>query len=47
MYYRYFEVIAGYWNCCNKTPTPTSICIGLADAVLQHKILGNRLGILT
>ena len=29
------------------TPTPIYILIGFADAVLQFKILGNKLGILT
>ena len=36
--------VTGYWKCSNKTPTP--ICIGLVDAVLRLKILGNRVGIL-
>ena len=39
--------LAGYWKFINKTPTPIQICIGLVDAVLRSKILGNnRLGIL-
>ena len=32
---------AGYQKCSNKIPTLTQICIGLADAVLRSKMLGN------
>ena len=32
---------AGYQKCSNKIPTLTQICIGLADAVLRPKMLGN------
>ena len=39
--------MAGYWNCSNKTPTPISIYIFLADAVPRPEKTGNRLGILT
>ena len=46
LYYSFFawQVIG---NSSNKTPTPIQICIGLVDAVLRPKILGNRPGILT
>ena len=42
-----FFRVAGYWNCSNKTPTPISIYIFLADAVPRPEKTGNRLGILT
>ena len=42
-----FFLVAGHGKCSNKTPTPIQICIGFVDDVLQPKILGNRLGILT
>ena len=34
-----FFRVAGCCKCSNKTPTP--ICIGLDDALLRPKILGN------
>ena len=48
-YYIYVTVfcVAGSRKCSNKTPIPIQICIGLVDAVLQYKILGNRSGIST
>ena len=43
---QFFRMV-GYWNCSNKSSTSIQMCIGLADAVLQPKIVGNRLDILT
>ena len=40
-----FFWVAGCWKFSNKTPAPIQICVGLVDAVLESKILGNRLGI--
>ena len=34
--------LAGNWKCNDKTQTPIKISIGLADATLRPKILGNR-----
>ena len=44
--YQFFCMV-GYCKCSNKTPTAILICIGIVHAILLHKILGNRLGILT
>ena len=44
MHYRVFmrQVIGNA-----ATPIPTHILMGFVDAILQSKMLGNRLGILT
>ena len=34
-------------ECSDKTTRPIETCIGLVDAILRAKVLGNKLGILT
>ena len=43
---QFFHVVR-YWKCINKTPTTIQMYIGLVDAVLGPKILGNRLDTLS